>query len=168
MVRDSGIFSVDPDLGICMSQHRSFSDRALTVLAIDNADALSKYYKLLLSVVRVIASVVMSRGSQNQQTIDQAKLFLSENRSLIVAIFKRQARIGAAAAENPTVDVEELVELLVLLMTMTGFIDVCEFNYVSRIEFTNITPSSRTSEIRNGHEERLSVEKVNFGHISVF
>ncbi|KAI4173910.1 MAG: hypothetical protein LQ343_002678 [Gyalolechia ehrenbergii] len=107
MVRDSGIFSVDPDLGI----------------SIDNADALSKYYKLLLSVVRVIASVVMSRGSQNQQTIDQAKLFLSENRSLIVAIFKRQARIGAAAAENPTVDVEELVELLVLLMTMTGFID---------------------------------------------
>ncbi|KAL8942978.1 MAG: hypothetical protein Q9216_001334 [Gyalolechia sp. 2 TL-2023] len=107
MIRDSGLFSVDPDLGI----------------AIDNADALAKYYKLLLSVIRVIASVVMSRGSQNQQTIDQAKLFLSENRPLIVAIFKRQARVGAAATEDPTVDVEEMVELLVLLMTMTAFID---------------------------------------------
>ncbi|KAL8716655.1 MAG: hypothetical protein Q9225_006036, partial [Loekoesia sp. 1 TL-2023] len=89
MVRESGLFSVDPDLGI----------------SIDNPDALAKYYKLLLSVVRVMASVVMSRGPQNQQTINQAKLFLSENRSLVVAIFKRQARIGAAA-ESSMVDVE--------------------------------------------------------------
>ncbi|KAL8930643.1 MAG: hypothetical protein Q9208_000514 [Pyrenodesmia sp. 3 TL-2023] len=105
-VRDSGLFSVDPDMGI----------------AIDNADALVNYYKLLLSVVRVVASVVMSRGSQNQQTIDQAKQFLAENRSIIVAIFKRQALIGTAAGSSK-IDVEELVELLVLLMTMTGFID---------------------------------------------
>lgn len=95
------------------------------ILAIDNADALGKYYKLLLCVVRVIVSVVMSRGSQNQQTIDQAKQFLAENRSIIVAVFKRQARIGTAA-ESFTIDVEELVEFLVLLMTMTGFIDVSQ------------------------------------------
>lgn len=92
--------------------------------AIDNADALAKYYKLLLSVIRVIAAVVMSRGQQNQQTMDQAKAFLAENRPIVVAIFKRQARIGAAAVDSTTIDVEELVELLVLVMTMTGFIEV--------------------------------------------
>ncbi|KAI4289642.1 MAG: hypothetical protein L6R35_001084 [Caloplaca aegaea] len=106
-VRDSGLFSVDPDIGI----------------SIDNADALAKYYKLLLSVIRVIAAVVMSRGQQNQQTMDQAKAFLAENRPIVVAIFKRQARIGAAAVDSTTIDVEELVELLVLVMTMTGFIE---------------------------------------------
>ncbi|KAL8900187.1 MAG: hypothetical protein Q9207_005813 [Kuettlingeria erythrocarpa] len=123
-IRDSGLFSVDPDLGIGELKSIDFirSTQQLTVVAIDNAEALDKYYKLLLSVVRLIASVVMSRGSQNQQTIDQAKQFLAENRPTIVAVFKRQARIGTAA-ESSTIDVEELVELLVLLMTMTSFID---------------------------------------------
>lgn len=125
----------------------------------DNADALSKYYKLLLSVVRVIASVVMSRGSQNQQTIDQAKLFLSENRPLIVAVFKRNARIGAAAAENPKIDVEELVELLVLLMTMTGFLEVCSHRSMSRIGQLTSIVSPRNSESRNDHAEWHLVEE---------
>ncbi|KAL9012478.1 MAG: hypothetical protein Q9173_002763 [Seirophora scorigena] len=109
-VHDSGLFSVDPDIGI----------------AIDNTDALAKYYGLLLSVVRVLAAVVLSRGPQNQQTMEQAKLFLTENRPIVVAIFKRQARIGSsvvAEGSSSTVDVEELAELLVLLMTVTGFID---------------------------------------------
>lgn len=104
--------------------------------AIDNTDALTKYYRLLLSVVRVLAAVVLSRGPQNQQTMEQAKLFLTENRPIVVAVFKRQARIGSpsvAEGSSSTVDVEELAELLVLLMTVTGFIDVsgriCFFPY---------------------------------------
>ncbi|KAL9603047.1 MAG: hypothetical protein Q9219_001411 [cf. Caloplaca sp. 3 TL-2023] len=126
MVRDSGLFSVDPDLGICTSNIHAFSSAwDLTAVAIDNTHALAKFYELLRSVLRVIAAVVMSRGSQNQQTIDQAKLFLSENRALIVAVFKRQARVGSAS-ETSMIDVEELVELFVLLMAMTGFVDVSE------------------------------------------
>ncbi|KAL8824797.1 MAG: hypothetical protein Q9170_008039 [Blastenia crenularia] len=121
MVRDSGLFSVDPDIGIGTMHTLICFDSPLTIVAIDNPDALAKYYKLLLSVVRVITSVAMSRGLQNQQTIDQAKQFLSENRPLIVAVFKRQARIGATS--ESAIDVEELAELLVLLMTMTGFVE---------------------------------------------
>ncbi|KAL8736026.1 MAG: hypothetical protein Q9166_000588 [cf. Caloplaca sp. 2 TL-2023] len=106
-IRDSGLFSVDPDLG----------------LSVDNSNALAKFYKLLLAVVRVIAAVLMSRGAQNQQTIEQTKQFLADNRPLVVSVFKRQARIGSAASEGSTIDVDELVELFVLLMTSTEFLD---------------------------------------------
>ncbi|KAL8703540.1 MAG: hypothetical protein Q9201_003297, partial [Fulgogasparrea decipioides] len=112
-IRDSGLLSVDPDLGI----------------TIDNPNALAKYYTLLLSIVRVIAAVVTSRGPQNTQTIDAAKSFLEENRALMVAVFKRQARIGAAVENSlvgggsGAIDVEELVELFVMLISVTGFLD---------------------------------------------
>lgn len=96
----------------------------LTTPEIDNPDALSKYYKLLLSVVRVITSIVLSRGSQNEQTIDQARSFLIENRATIVAIFKRQAKIGARLPVDTSASVNELVELFTLLITMTGFLEV--------------------------------------------
>ncbi|KAL8735507.1 MAG: hypothetical protein Q9181_002765 [Wetmoreana brouardii] len=112
-IRDSGLFSVDPDLGITF----------------DKPDALAKYYTLLLSILRVIAAAVASRGPQNSQTIDAVKSFLEENRALVVAVFKRQARIGAAVENSVVggggggVDVEELVELFVMLISVTGFLD---------------------------------------------
>lgn len=100
----------------------------------------------------------MSRGSQNQQTIDQAKQFLAENRPIVVAVFKRQARIGTAA-ESSSVDVEELVELLVLLMTMTSFIDVSGCGAARDERHADSCPSSRINEMRNDHEERPSLER---------
>lgn len=81
--------------------------------------------------MRVIAAVLLSRGAQNQQSIEQTRLFLAENRALVVSVFKRQARIGSAGVG---VDVDELVEIFVLLMTGTGFIDVSDdpvFLYVT-------------------------------------
>lgn len=96
----------------------------LMIIEIDNPDALKRYYELLLSVIRVIASVVLSRGPQNDQTIDQARIFLAENRAGIVAIFKRHAKIGGVLAGDMGGDLDELVEFYVLLMTMTNFLDV--------------------------------------------
>ena len=96
----------------------------LTNAEIDNPEALDKYYNLLLSVARVITSVVLSRGPQNEQTLDQARSFLVENRALVVAMFKRQAKVGAVTFESMGIGVEELVELFVLLITITGFLDV--------------------------------------------
>ena len=107
-VRASGLFTADPDLGIEM----------------DNSDALNKYYELLLYVVRVITAVVVSRGTDNAQTIEQARYFLEENRPSIVAIFKRQAKIGGVPMGRPSLWLDELVELTVLLMTMTEFLSV--------------------------------------------
>ena len=126
-VRNSGLFSVDPDLGIGMLDYVYHPNGGrLTFADIDNTEALDKYYNLLLSVTRIITSVVLSRGFQHEQTIDQARLFLVENRPLVVAMFKRQAKVGAVTFESLGVGVEELVELFVLLITMTGFLDVRE------------------------------------------
>ena len=77
-----------------------------------------------MSITRVITSVVLSRGPQNEQTIESAKAFLTDNRPLVVSIFKRQARIGGVSFDDAGVDIEELVELFMLLITMTGFLDV--------------------------------------------
>ncbi len=100
----------------------------------------------------------MSRGSQNQQTIDQAKQFLAETRPTIVAVFKRQARVGTAA-ESSAIDIEELVELLVLLMTMTDFIDVSGCGASRDDRNADVCPSLRINEMRNDHEERPSLKR---------
>ena len=96
----------------------------LTESEIDNPEALSKYYRLLLSIVRVITSIVLSRGPQNEQTMESAKFFITENRPLVVSMFKRQARIGGVSFDDAGIDIEELVELFMLLIEMTGFLDV--------------------------------------------
>ena len=56
--------------------------------------------------------------------MDQARSFLIENRGTIVAVFKRQAKIGAKLPINMSANVDELVELFTLLITMTGFLEV--------------------------------------------
>lgn len=96
----------------------------LTVIDIDNPDALDKYYSLILSITRVISSVVLSRGPQNEQTLGQARSFLIESRPLVVAIFKLQAKVGAVTFESMGVNVDEIAELFVLLLTVTEFLDV--------------------------------------------
>ncbi|KAH0547601.1 hypothetical protein FGG08_000326 [Glutinoglossum americanum] len=105
-VRDSQLFSVDPDLG----------------LDIDHPEALKKYYNLLLAVIRVINSAVLSKGSQNQHTIDQARRFLADNRYQIVAIFKRHAKIGGVHTDASG-DLENIVESFTLLISMTKFLE---------------------------------------------
>ncbi|KAI9837296.1 MAG: hypothetical protein M1819_000370 [Sarea resinae] len=114
-VRESQLFSVDPDLG----------------LEIDNPAALEKYYELLLSVIRVINAAVLSRGPQNEQTMQQARKFLTENRPSVVAVFKRHAKIGSGQAEI-ICDLEQLVESFVLLITMTNFLDIEEETSLQR------------------------------------
>lgn len=110
--------------------------KILTNSEIDNPEALAKYYRLLLSLTRVITSVVLSRGPQNEQTIESAKVFLTENRPLVVSMFKRQARIGGVSFDDAGIDIEELVELFMLLIAMTGFLDVgyAEGHLIDRIE----------------------------------
>ena len=91
---------------------------------IDNPEALSKYYKLLLSITRVITCAVLSRGPHNEQTIEQTRSFLASNRVLIVGIFKRQAKKGAGSPVDASGNIDELVELFIVLLTLTGFLEV--------------------------------------------
>ncbi|MCJ1393540.1 hypothetical protein MMC18_006415 [Xylographa bjoerkii] len=108
-IRSSGLFATDLDLG----------------LDIDNPQATEKYYQLLLALLRIVVAVVMSRGPQNEQTISQAQGFLTAYRSLMVAIFKRQARIEGLQIKNVNNSgfLVDLAELFVLLISLTGFLE---------------------------------------------
>ncbi|KAL9099004.1 MAG: hypothetical protein Q9163_005433 [Psora crenata] len=106
VVRASGLFSLDPDIGV----------------EIDNPEALAKYYRLLLGITRIIASALLVRGPQNDQAMESGRSFLAENRALVVNTFKRQAKIGGISFDGVGSSIEELVELLILLISMTNFL----------------------------------------------
>ncbi|KAH8722403.1 nucleoporin Nup186/Nup192/Nup205 [Phaeosphaeriaceae sp. PMI808] len=107
-IRDSQIFSVDPDIG----------------LEFDDAQALKKYYELMLSVLRVINAAVIARGRQNDQTVFQAREFLKENRHSMVAIFKRSINVGAGQHAEAQQDLIDLVDCWTVLVEVTGFLEV--------------------------------------------
>lgn len=128
----------------------------LTDAEIDNPDALSKFYRLLLSIARVIVSVVLSRGPHNEQTVSQARSFLTENRTPIVGFFKRQAKIGSSLPTNAIADVDELVELFVLLFAKTGFLEVRSYvnqgNLPKAHEWSNSSKNNEIYDSSDSHE----------------
>jgi nuclear pore complex protein Nup205 len=69
--------------------------------------------------MRLICATVLSRGSQNVHTLEQARHFLTENRLSIMAVLKKSAGLGGGESLN----VDELAESYVLLMTVTGFLE---------------------------------------------
>ena len=50
----------------------------LTGVDIDDKDAIDKHYRLLAAIMRVICAAVLSRGSQNEQSLEQGRKFLSK------------------------------------------------------------------------------------------
>ena len=103
----------------------------------DNTQALRRYYELLLYLVRVIISLVLSRGPQNAQTIEQARLFLIENRSSVVTMLRRHAKLGGQVVDEDGAEgvVNELVEYYVLLISMTGFLEVKTPDAEGRLDY---------------------------------
>jgi nuclear pore complex protein Nup205 len=114
-IRDSHIFSVDPDIG----------------LEFDDANALKKYYELMLAVLRVINAAVIARGRQNDQTVFQAREFLKENRHSMVSIFKRSVNVGAGAGQYAEAqqDLVDLVDCWTVLVDITGFLQVSSISH---------------------------------------
>lgn len=68
----------------------------------------------------------MSRGAQNQHTLEQGRKFLSENRLSILAVLKKSAGLGGNN-QKPDESVEDLAEMYMLLMSVTGFVEVNTF-----------------------------------------
>lgn len=124
IIRDSGVFSTDPDIGLGTSLLPLTKGCILTCLDIADVDAIKKHYGLLLALMRVINCCVVSRGPQNEQTLAQAKKFVSENRLWMLSVFKRSARIGAAVDNELDEVVDELSDAYMLLISMSGFLDV--------------------------------------------
>ena len=73
-------------------------------------------------------SVVFARGLHNEQTMEQTRAFLAENRSSMVGIFKRFSNAGGREA---TADIEDvlgdLTKSYMALITATDFLMVSEF-----------------------------------------
>ena len=124
-IRESRIFTVDPDIGLGTSILSSLPSGHANIpfSEFDNPDALKKYFELMLFVLRVINSAVISRGQKNEQTVYQAREFLKENRHSMVAIFKRSVNVGGT--QDIGVDLGELVDCFTLLVEVTDFLKVC-------------------------------------------
>ena len=124
-IRDSGVFSADPDIGLGKPSLHFPQDyhSKLTTTDANNPLALTKYFSLMLQLTRIINSVVLSRGPENDQTIAQARRFVHEHRPAVVGLFKRNAHIGTVAQDNEEV-VAELVDNFVVLMAAVGFLEV--------------------------------------------
>lgn len=102
----------------------------LTDSDIDDVDAIKKHYDLLTALMRVIITVILSRGPQNEQTLEQGRKFLSENRLSILGVLKRSAGLGVGP-DAPEQSIEELADSFVMLISVTGFIDVSITRYLS-------------------------------------
>lgn len=96
----------------------------LTSSDMDNPDALRNYYELLVAMMRVIVMAVFSRGLHNEQVMDQTRIFLTENRSSMVGIFKRYAKIGGEVSSDHREVVQNLVKTYVALISAAGFVEV--------------------------------------------
>lgn len=106
-VRDSLLFTIDPDIGIDMEGH----------------EALKNFFDLMLAVLQVVNAVVLVRGQQNEQTIKQARDFLRDTRLSMVGIFKRNARI-AVGSVNEGENLTDLIDNWTLLVSLSGFLEV--------------------------------------------
>lgn len=76
--------------------------------------------------MRVINATVVSRGEQNEQTLTLGRRFLAENRLSVMTVFKKSMNIGVNGAISSDELVDDLAESYMLLITLTGFINVSD------------------------------------------
>ena len=111
-----------------------------------NVRALEKHYGLLVALARIVGAAVLARGAHN---VLQGRRFLTTHRMLVVHTLKRSAGIGMVGSSQPGVvggvngdgresgrgdgkaqgaleeRIDELAEAFMLLITATGFLEVC-------------------------------------------
>jgi hypothetical protein len=107
-VRDSQLFATDPDIG----------------LDVDNVEALENFYRLLISMLRILTSCVISRGSRNQHVLAQGRAFLTENRQCMQGVFKAAVREGPQVRPSIKQALEDLVGCYSALIHATDFVEV--------------------------------------------
>ncbi|CAD6505981.1 BgTH12-06913 [Blumeria graminis f. sp. triticale] len=123
-IHDSGLFSIDLDLGVDLDCH----------------GAVGKYYDLTVAFVRIICSTMLSRGPQNQQFLQNCRQFLTDNRLSILSILKKSAGLGFIVGISPNT-IEDLTDLYLLLISYTNFLEVADPHYNN----TNLSSRGLTS-----------------------
>lgn len=76
--------------------------------------------------MRVINAAVVSRGEQNEQTLALGRRFLAESRLSVLTVFKRSMNIGVNGSSFSDGLIDDLAESYMLLITLTGFINVSD------------------------------------------
>lgn len=137
-IRASALFSTDPDIG----------------LDVDNSAALKIFFELMLALLKIIAAVLMARGVENEQMKASVREFLSENRTSVVAVFKRNAKIGwgnegrrvgaingvkkvTEEEEAMNVVLSECVDMYSLLISAAGWLEVSWFHLAIVVQCTD-------------------------------
>jgi nuclear pore complex protein Nup205 len=131
-IRDSELFATDPDVGI----------------DIDNPEALKKFFDLMLSVLRIINSIILKY--QSDQAIKAAQEFLAENRPSIIGILKRFAGVGGVEIHE-SINLDDLVDNLTLLISATNFLEVCERTHNVKLLLLTLISSKMTPPLENEH-----------------
>lgn len=93
------------------------------MLDIEGPDTVTKHYNLLSALLRVICAALLSRGAQNELSLEQGRRFLTDNKLSTMAVFKKSAGLGSSSAASEE-SVLELVEVFVVLINVTGYLDV--------------------------------------------
>lgn len=73
--------------------------------------------------MRVICAALLSRGAHNEQSLEQGRRFLTENRLSILAVLKKSAGLGTGQKASEE-SINELAECFMVLINVTGFLDV--------------------------------------------
>lgn len=107
-----------------MPNQDTADSRELIRADLDTSVALQKYYELLSFTLRLLVSVFLSRGQQNQQSQYQIRLFLNENRSNIVGAFKGYRGVGREVTSQSRAVLEDVIRSYTALMSMVDFVQV--------------------------------------------
>jgi nuclear pore complex protein Nup205 len=87
-------------------------------------EALENFYRLLISMLRILTSCVISRGSRNQHVLAQGRAFLTENRQCMQGVFKAAVREGPQVRPSIKQALEDLVGCYSALIHATDFVEV--------------------------------------------
>lgn len=74
--------------------------------------------------MRIVTSVIISKGDQHLQTITLGRKFLDEAKPVAVSVFKRHANIGGQRADDLSGNLQKLAQSFVMLMCLTGYVEV--------------------------------------------
>ncbi|KAF4551271.1 Nucleoporin NUP192-like protein [Elsinoe fawcettii] len=105
-VRDSGLFSADPELGGEL---------------VEGDESLETFYTLLSAVLRVIAAVITVKGERNEGIAAAGRQFLTESRGCFLGVLKGARRGGAGKGLEKVL--EEVQEGFEVVFWGTGFLE---------------------------------------------
>lgn len=128
---------MDPDLGMGERIPKYFPWRFLANLSdLTIPDQEKVYYELLLAIIRVINACVVSRGAQNEHTLEEGRKFVRDSRTSMMTVMKKHAGIGAV--DNALeVDIGDLAEAYMLLISVTDFLKVSYLPMQSQLGIAN-------------------------------